>query len=510
VLTRPRPSFLVACLVLAVCLGAAPAVSEGPLTDACRDGGAPQQACDGIRSATHGIADACRATGAPGDACAVLNGQVVADEVVVAYEQSETHRVLGIQRELQADLPLRHAVFVATHNSYNSYAYDPTLSRMDANQTYSISQQLRMDVRRIELDVHWWYGPDGQGAPVTCHATGDPAAYVDTPVTRHTGCTTEDTVDRSLHEIAAWLGDNPGEVIMVRVENHLEGAAGHDVLAAEVERILGDRVYRPEAGGCSELPMDATINDVRAAGRQVIVVGGCGEGSTAWQALSFDDDDLRRESTYRGEPFDYPTCGGIPRTSEDGGVSYDSHWIRQFEDATFLSSATSTGGTAPQRVTPEVAAEWTRCGINQPSFDHLTPTDGRLDALVWSFGVGEDLAPSGDCARVGDDGRLRSAPCTDTHAAFVCRDTTAFSVTTGTGPWHAGHDACAAEGLGTFVTARTGYEAKQVDEARAAAGAAAAWTSLRFVNGTWRTDCAAGGGKVATIRPVSGPPITCG
>jgi hypothetical protein len=121
-------------------LGAAPAVSEGPLTDACRDTDAPQQACDGVRSATHGIADACRAGGAPADVCAVLNGQVVADEVVTAYEQSATHRVLGIQRELQADLPLRHAVFVATHNSYNSYAYDPTLSRMDANQTYSISQ----------------------------------------------------------------------------------------------------------------------------------------------------------------------------------------------------------------------------------------------------------------------------------------------------------------------------------------------------------------------------------
>lgn len=489
-------------------LGAAPAVSEGPLTDACRDTGAPQQACDGIRSATHGLADACRAGGAPADVCAVLNGQVVADEVVVAYEQSETHRVLGLQRELQADLPLRHAVFVATHNSYNSYAYDPTLSRMDANQTYSIAQQLRMDVRRIELDVHWWFGPDGQRAPVTCHATGEPAQYVDTPVTRHTGCTSEDTVDVALREVAGWLADNPGEVIMLRFETHLDGQEGHDVVAADVEDILGDWLYRPATAGCQELPLDLTINDVRAAGRQVIAVGGCGDGSTAWQGVAFDDDDVRVEATYRGEPFDYPTCGGIPRTS-DSGVSYATHWIRQFEDATFVSSVTSTGGTAPQRVTPEVAAGWTRCGINQPSFDHLTPTDGRLDALVWSFADGEDLAPSGNCALI-DDGRLRSADCIDTHAPFVCRDGDGFAVTDGSGPWHAGHDACATEGLGVFATPRTGYEAVLVDEARAAAGVTNAWTSLRFVLGSWRGDCAAGGGKAATVRPVAGPPITCG
>lgn len=491
-------------------LGAAPAVSEGPLTDACRDTEAPQQACDGIRSATSGLADACRAGGAPSGVCAVLNGQVVAEEVVAAYEQSQTHRVLGIQREVQADLPLRHAVFVATHNSYNSYAYDPTLSRMDANQTYSIAQQLRMDVRRIELDVHWWFGPDGQRAPVTCHATGEPAQYVDTPVTRHTGCTSEDTVDVALREVAGWLADNPGEVIMVRFETHLDGQEGHDALAAEVEDILGDWLYRPDMAGCQELPLDLTINDVRAAGRQVIAVGGCGDGSTAWQGVAFDDDDVRVESTYRGEPFDYPTCGGISRTAAPGEVSYTTHWIRQFEDATFLSSATSTGGTAPQRVTPEVAADWTRCGVNQPSFDHLTPTDGRLDALVWSFAAGEDLAPSGNCALIGDDGRLHSGDCIDTHASFVCRDGDRFAVTTRSGPWHAGFEACAEEDLGALAVPRTGYEAVLADAARQTAGAHTAWTALRFVNGTWRADCVPGGGRDATIRPTGSPPITCG
>jgi len=46
---------------------------------------------------------------------------------LVAYEQSATHRVLRIQRELPADLPLRHAVLVATHNSYKPPVIPPPM-----------------------------------------------------------------------------------------------------------------------------------------------------------------------------------------------------------------------------------------------------------------------------------------------------------------------------------------------------------------------------------------------
>ena len=152
-------SFLVGVLLAIPTLAAAqPAdpVSEGAITDTCRDLPAlPQQACDTVRSATHGVAAVCRRAGAP-EACTPLNGQEVSRAQVEAHAASPTAAAHDLQRRLQEDTPLRHATFVATHNSYNSYAYRPTPSRMDANQTYSLTDQLDMDVRRLELDVHTW------------------------------------------------------------------------------------------------------------------------------------------------------------------------------------------------------------------------------------------------------------------------------------------------------------------------------------------------------------------
>lgn len=129
-------------------------VSEGIATDTCRDAGLPaQQPCDTVRSLTHGVAATCRRAGAP-DPCTPLNGQRISPAEIEAYRASPTAAAHALQRRLQEDLPLRHATFVATHNSYNSYAYRPTPSRMDANQTYGLADQLDMDVRRLELDVH--------------------------------------------------------------------------------------------------------------------------------------------------------------------------------------------------------------------------------------------------------------------------------------------------------------------------------------------------------------------
>lgn len=482
-----------------------PPPSEGVATDACREAlPDPEQPCDVVRATTHAGAALCRRS-PESEACTPLNGQEVAESRLVEYEASDTHAILGIQRELQADLPLRHAVFPATHNSYNSHAYDPTLSRMDANQTYAMVDQLRMDVRRLELDVHWWFAADGSRVPVTCHATDEPNVLGD-PVTRHTGCTTEDTVDVALVEIAAWLADHPDEVVMLRLETHLEGREGHDRVADLLDQHLGDRLYRPAGEGCRTLPLDLTTRQVRAAGAQVVAIGGCGDGSPGWHGAVFDDDSLRVESQHRGG-FSFPSCGDVARRSAEGSPSYETHWIRFFEDATLVSSLAATGGTGPARVTPAVAREWTRCGVNQPSFDHLTPTDGRLAELVWSFADGEQDAPRGDCAVQADDGRFHSSDCR-THQRFVCSAASTYTVTDRAGPWHAGHDACEAEGRGSYTTPRTGYQAEQVTGAREAAGADRAWLSVRRVDGAWHLGCRPGG-QAAGDGPRQGPPVRC-
>lgn len=440
-------------------------VSEGTATDTCRSApGLPQQGCDTVRSLTHGAAATCRRTGEPG-LCTPLNGQPVDDEQVQAYTESATTAAHSLQRRLQEDTPLRHATFVGTHNSYNSYTYRPTPSRMDANQTYSLAAQLHMDVRRLELDVHTWTDvTTGQTAPILCHAT---SVVVD-----HVGCTAEMTLADGLAEIDDWLDAHPDEIVMIRVESHLDGEAGYNQAAATVSDVLGDHLFLPP-GGCRPFDLDLTRAHIRAAGAQVMLVSDCGQGS-AWGTMAWDDGGVRRESTVRGQDFTYPHCAGLSR------VDHDTGWIRFYDDATLVSSYGSFGGDAPQRATPAMSREWTRCGVNQPTFDHLTPSDGRLDALVWTWADGEGAPdPAESCAVLrAEDGRFAQVPCTDTAALpLLCRDT-------GTVTGAAGLSVSTTDCDDTAVP-RSGHEAEVAAGLARAAGHDHVAIALRLVDGTW-------------------------
>jgi hypothetical protein len=113
---------------------------------------------------------------------------------VDAYQGSWANRALGLQYELAGDVPLRHTPWVGTHNTYNSpEEMGPALSPMDANQSLTMIDQLRIDVRSIELDVHLFptaRDPQtGPIAPVVCHA-----------FPTHVGCTTEKSLREMLQE----------------------------------------------------------------------------------------------------------------------------------------------------------------------------------------------------------------------------------------------------------------------------------------------------------------------
>lgn len=487
---RSVPSLLLVAALALPLVAAVPAsdpgpASEGAATDACRDANpGPSQACDAVRSFTHGAAAFCRRAGQP-DVCTPLNGQRIAEEEVTAFENGWVADALALQRRLQVDLPLRHATFVATHNSYNSYAYRPTPSRTDANQSYSMTDQLRLGVRRLELDIHTWYdATTGQEAPILCHATDEPARQsgIDTPPTRHTGCTAEMTLADGLAEIDAWLDAHPDDFLMLRLETHLDGEPGYDAAAADLTEVLGDHLIRPTSGTCEPFPMDATPRSLAARG-QVLLVSGCGDGST-FGPLVFDDGGVRVESTYRGEDFSYPSCGGFGREDGDGDVTYETHWIRYYDDATFVSSMTSLGSEGPQRTVPSVVREWTRCGVNQPSFDHLTPTDGRLEALVWSWAEGEGAVEGPQDCAVQTDSRFASRDCLEEHP-YVCATGTGFAVTERAGRFSQGDVACRAEHRGELAVPRNGYEATVI---AALAGSSEVWIDLHETRGAWVTD----------------------
>lgn len=359
-----------------------------------------------------------------------------------AFHGSWVDRALNMQYRLSGDVGLRNAPFIGTHNSFNSVAeMGPTTSTTDPNQQLSIVDQLNLDIRAIELDVHWTVTPStGQLAPVVCHA-----------LPSHIPCTTEKTLGPVLDEIDGWLREpaNSDQVLFLYLEDHLDNQTGYDAAAAIIQQKLGDLLYAPSAeGGCQQLPLALTRNQILAAGKRVIIVGNsrCGVGS-AWPSLVFNwQDHLEtRVATFS----DFPTCG-----DDYTRAQFDSTQIRYFEDG-----RPSQAGSP--RITPQVAAEMARCGVDLLGLDQLAPNDPRLTALVWSWAEGQP--GRGRCAVQTFRGgtlstRWRTLACGKLRRP-ACRRGTSWILGTEAVAEKRGRAECSSR-RAQFAVPRTGFEAQ--------------------------------------------------
>jgi hypothetical protein len=340
-----------------------------------------------------GTAQACRAVAGTDTHECDVDGYDLSAANVAEYEASWTHRALGLQRDLGRTAPLRDVLLPHTHNSFNSEAYTPSVSRLDHNQLLSITDQLRLDMRAIEIDVH--RAPsvtEGRIGVVACHA--EPAGG--TPI--HPGCTNEEPLSFYLAELRTWLDANPTELVVLYLENNLDGdAAAHDEAAANIEDALGDLVFRPEAP-CAEMPADRSIADL--APKQVLIVGNCGPG--AWGGWV-------HERGARWDESSNPAGDDYDCAADRAAHDYDREITRRYEDRTWLSAmAGGEGG-----ITDAEMRAMVQCGVNLVGFDMLHPDDPRLDALVWSWAPGEPS--SAGCALQTGTGRWVARPCGERH-----------------------------------------------------------------------------------------------
>ena len=385
-----------------------------------------------------------------------------------AADPAWTQRALSLQYDLAGDVQLRNAPWVGTHNSFNSVAeMGQTLSTYDSNQRIPIVDQLDQGVRSIELDLHWFPSTSAGGfAPVVCHARGEEEG--------HAGCTVEKDFGVVLDQVAAWLRAHPDQVLLLYLEDDL-GSQGHDAAAASLEEKLGDLIFRPPSGGpaCIPLPMDLTRNQVRAEGKQVIAVSGCGRGG-AWPGLIFDWS-YREEERPRGYR-DFPDCD----PTIERGV-YDTKLIRYYEDSTQL---TATVGNPDEGITLETARRLTRCGVDLTGFDQLEHDDPRLEGLVWSWAPGEPGA--GRCAAQSADGRWRALDC-KRRRRFACRAPDgSWSVSKRRVRARKAARLCRRRGK-VHATPRTGYEGQLLRLTMAVRGAGSVWLGYRRRSGGWVT-----------------------
>ena len=254
----------------------------------------------------------------------------------------------------------------------------------------------------------------------------------------HPGCSVDRTFDDHLAELAEWLRSPAadGELVLLYLENQLEGdPAAHASAAASLEKHLGDLIYRPEPGGCRQLPVTQTKRQLLADGAQVLITGNC--GPSGWNDLVFERGAAWDES---GSSTDYLT--GSSCEEERAAGDYGHTFVRRYEDSTFLSLMVNGGS----HISPQVAADMVRCGVNLPGFDQVHPGDERLPELVWSWA--EDGNPDGAaaCAAQGDDGRFRARPC-DAVLPVACRTTDGgWVASTEPAAWVDGDATCRADG----------------------------------------------------------------
>ena len=362
---------------------------------------------------------------------------------LVDYTKSWEHKALQLQRGLDLDAPLPQATFIGTHNSYNAKAYTTAVSYIDPNHIYPLYDQLSLDCRAIELDMHWYFSMQGapwnwRHRPLLSHAQGN-----------HVGASAFDRpIEEGLDEINYWLRepDNAGEVLIIYIEEHLDG---HFKETADIiNSYFGDLIYRP-GGSCQGIPMNISKMDVLNAGKQVIIVGdGCRNAD--WHSIAFAGVGDRTGSVYvtgtNSNFKPYPDCGS-------GGVSpadYNKYLVRYYEDRTWL---TSHFGKPDKYIEPADVVAFLKCGANILGMDKLTPTDGRLKSAVWSWAEGEpnNANNSESSAMQLENGRFNDAnPSLEYPFACKNRATGQWYVTNGAGSWDDGVSLCASETGGQF------------------------------------------------------------
>jgi hypothetical protein len=430
--------------------------------------------CTGADKLAEAAAAECRRVGVPESDCALPLGHQVSSEIVQAYAKTWLHRAASFQYRLGHGLPFLRTQWLGTHNSFNSVNGEPTASHTDSNQQLSLTQQLNIDMRALEIDLH--YVPSlasgGSKAVVVCHGRG--------PDQANFGCTTEPLFSQVLPEIAAWLKAHPSQVLLLYLEDELGDAAGYAQTVATLNSVLkradgSSLIYRPSPSettskGCANLPLGISRDDVRARGAQVVLVGNCRAG-WASDVYSWDDNHVESGSTPGYRP--YPACDATYSRSV-----YDSKLVRYFEDSTFVAQAIdptrSPAQAETQMLTPARVSSMTRCGVGLLGFDQILPHDGRIDASIWSWANGEPNSSGGRCGLQRADGRWVTDLCSARHPA-VCRSAGGgLTLTPRAVPWAAAPAACRGAGA-SFDLPRTGYENSTL---RATAGSQGVW--LRY------------------------------
>ncbi|UQA56988.1 FG-GAP-like repeat-containing protein [Polyangium aurulentum] len=380
---------------------------------------------------------------------------------------------LRLQRELQAELPFHQMTVITGHNAFNNYKDGYTF----ANQLYSITDQLRLGVRSLALDVHWY-----NGTIRLCH--GEAVLGVE-----HVGCLpTDRPFYQIVEELNQWMRkpENSQEVVFLDMEIHIDGNDAD--MVAPLNAHLSDLWLR--LSDLAKYPVDVNdwpkLNDIRAKGKRLVIFDADGRNGfiphinlvPGWSGHLDEGNNVKN--------FDSSLCRynlkDIYGTSSvididriypvRYSVSEDSFYAHIFGG---IDNAKLEGLTA--------------CNVTDISIDKIT-TD-KIQSAVWSWDV--DQPDNGDhnedCAEMWTEGRWNDLRC-DENRYYACYNpnaTTPWEIAGPAGPWAGGSAACKALGPDyAFSVPRDGYQNSELHKVAEAKGENV-WLNLNdsAVEGSW-------------------------
>ncbi|ETW26446.1 hypothetical protein MGAST_21695 [Mycobacterium gastri 'Wayne'] len=412
--------------------------------------------CVALNKFADAVAAECRRVGIADTHCVLPLAHKVTQAARDAYLRSWVHRTAQFQYALGDALPISQAQWLGTHNSFNSLSDSFTLSHADSNQQLSLTQQLDIDVRGLELDLHYIPRVEllGKREVTVCHGLA--------PANGNLGCTNEPPFAAVLPQIKNWL-NTPGhtdEVILLYLEDELQDAAAYSSTLATLEDTLRrpdgtSLIYHPDpdqgaANGCVPLPLQTSRNDVRAAGAQVVLVSSCvpswSNDVFAWKGPEVESGST---SSYRTPAATPPTAATCMQQSSFV-TTRTPRWCRP-------SPAQPGPPANPQALTPSKVQAMTDCGVNLFGFDQLLPEDGRIQATLWSWAPDEPRASAASCTLQAANGRWMAAPCEAPHPAACLNAAGAWTLTPNPVRFDQAPLACAAVNA-DFALPRTGNQ----------------------------------------------------
>ena len=319
-----------------------------------------------------------------------------------------------------ADLAINWVNHLGTHNSYSNYQQG-FVDVISVNQFYSITDQLQAGARTIRLDP-WWYYDELR----LCHAESASQCKVTSPGRFFAS---------AIREIGTWLSANPGEVIVIRM-NDGDLTDHKDYINKPIETYLGSKVFNQYMKNNGYQGRWPTMREMRDSGLQVIIFSKNDYGA-GW-TFNFNDNFL--EATRAGFHSSlYSGCSSL--STSDIFTRSSDKWALISEGRTMSDSSDQRlrfvfGDEPPGLLDEPQVTNSANCGFSNIEVDFFLrldlgyrdeashygrsagDPDLRREALIWSWQQ-DDFGRRGPALLDVPTGRWRSLGPANNYP-FLC------------------------------------------------------------------------------------------